>query len=949
MIPPLLGLVLLPVLLVVPGAVILRTLFPDGRPPGTDSAERVFLAVLSSGLLTGLLGFLLAELGWFSVWLIAALELILVAGLWRWHTGEWNLGPRSWLGLGRFIAASVRPLGARLLRFRTEIVLLCGLLVLAAALFARPAEMVRGALDSGAYVNAGVSLGRTGSILIRDRLMRELNNDLPGGNSELREVLQEYNRDRFTLRYGRMPGFYVLDKQDAAIVPQHYSFFPVWIAIGYQLFGLWGALYATSFLALLAVAAIYFFTRRIFTPSVALLALALIILCPVQIWFARYPVSETPSQLLAFVFFYAFANFLMGLSRLRSLERPAADTLISAAGAEAARLGTAVRLFGVISGVALGELTLTRPDFPFYLVAAGVYLLIWRLTRTWRSEHWWFVVPLGLLLGVWFVHFLFFSYPYTLDLYHNKLQDWRRDWQKLLALLYVGGLVLFALDRLHDRLRPVASALGGWLTRRRNWWLGALCVGVMLYLIWQYGVAPWVQSARLIAAAPKAGHIPFTFESYIGAPVDPQVGANLVRVGWYLSPLGIILGGLGLLRALWKRLSLASGAFFITLAVVSVIFSDETYTVPTYIYSERRYLTVLIPALLIFVAYFLAWVGEKWRPRLPARVGGWTAYAALLIFFVYTSRVIIPHVEEGGAVAQMENLVSRFPNPAKTVLLFSNERDEPYLIATPLQMIWGFTAFSLNQSFGRDLHSDIVQGMIQRWKTQGYAVYAIMGANGGKLNMPDLTVQPIANPQWTWSVPELEQLRPQKPSNIAQSILPFGIYDIVSRTQTTPPTWPFSLDIGTMDYAYTVGGFYNQEQDPGDATPWRWTHGSVTTGGATGPAALLRLPWAGTAGQSARMILRLRAGPKERTSPADVQVFVAAPATGDPVGTAVGTARVLPGAAFQDFAFPIPPQSGADVLIRLEVPPWSTRPPSMANDPRVLGVQLDSAQIAAAP
>jgi hypothetical protein len=297
----------------------------------------------------------------------------------------------------------------------------------------------------------------------------------------------------------------------------------------------------------------------------------------------------------------------------------------------------------------------------------------------------------------------------------------------------------------------------------------------------------------------------------------------------------------------------------------------------------------------------------------------------------------------------MEALARRFPNPAKTVLLFSNERDEPYLIATPLQMIWGFTAFSLNQSFGRDLHSDIVQGMIQRWQKQGYSVYAIMGANGGKLNMPDLTVQPIADPQWTWNVPELEQLTTQKPSNTFPSTLPFGVYDIVSRTLAPPPSWPFSLDIGTMDYAYTVGGFYSQEQDPGAPTPWRWTHGSAGAAGSRGPAALLRLPWAGTAGQSARLTLRLRAGPAARTSAADVQVFVADPATGTAIGSAVGTARVMPGAPFQDFAFPIPLQTGRDVLIRLEVPPWSNRPPSMANDPRVLGVQVDSAKIEAAP
>lgn len=929
-------------LIILPGAALLRALFPDGGPPGSDSAERVFLAIISSVMLSGLLGFVLAEFGWFSVWAIAALNLLIIAGLWRWSGREWRGGPGAWIGLPQFVAASVRPLGARLGRFRAEIVILCVLLGVGAVLFSRPAEMVRGGLDSGAYINAGVALGRTGAIIIRDRLMRELNNDLPGGGSEVREVIQEYNRDRYALKYQRMPGFYVLDKQDAAIVPQHYSFYPVWIAIFYQLFGLWGALYATPFLALLAVAAVFFFTRRIFAPSVALLAVALLIVCPAQIWFARYPVSEVPTQLFAFVFFFAFAGFMGGLKRLRGLEAAAAADEMpgSDAATEARRTAVGTRLFGVLAGVALGELALTRPDFPFYLAVVPVYLVLWRLTRTWRKEHWWFVTPLAGLLGVWTVHFFFFSFPYTEDLYHNKIIDTRRAEERLLPLLYLGALALLALDRLHDRLMPLMMTLHGWLARRRAWWLAALCLVVGAYVVWQYTVAPWQQSAALIAGNPAGGHIPFSWESYTGAKVDSDIGANLVRVGWYLSPLGIVLGTLGLLRALWKRLSAASGPFFATLAVVTLIFSDETYTDPTYIYSIRRFLPVLIPALLIFAAYFLAWVGERWRPRLPARLGGWAAYGALLVFFLYTGRVIIPHVEEQGGVAQMEALARRFPNPAKTVLLFSNERDEPYVVATPLQLIWGITSFALNKPFGRDLHSDVVQGFVQRWQRQGYTVYAVLGANGGKLDMPDLALQPAPDPAWAWDVPELPPLRDQKPLNVSRAYLPFGIYEIVSRTQTTPPAWPFTLDMGGLDYAYTVGGFYTQDQDAPGAPYWRWTH----------DAALLRLPWAGAAGQGGRLTLRLRAGPagpEGRPTPAEVRVLLAGP-NGEP-GAVLGEARVLPGAPFMDFAFPVPAQTGRDVLLRLESSTWSPAETGNSDDRRALGVQLDSLRLEQAP
>src|SRR5206468_6095805 len=124
------------------------------------------------------------------------------------------------------------------------------------------------------------------------------------------ELTVGLNPDRYTLERLRMPGFYVYDKKASLVVPQFYMLYPVWIGLMYDLFGIWGALYATPLLMLLAVMAVYFFARRALSGGASLLALALLVLCPITIWFARYPVSEVIMCLLAFGAFFAFMRMI---------------------------------------------------------------------------------------------------------------------------------------------------------------------------------------------------------------------------------------------------------------------------------------------------------------------------------------------------------------------------------------------------------------------------------------------------------------------------------------------------------------------------------------------------------------------------------------------------------------------------------------------------------------
>lgn len=971
----LVGLTLLVFLLYAPGAVLLNGLGRrSSRHVFAGVDEWLFTAVLVSFLLTGLTGFVLAEVGMFKAWLIVVLVALSSLAL-ALTVGESGLKPRALLSLLRpqrsFPQREADRRTARLLRIG---LLVC--IVAAVGLFSRPAEMLRGALDSGVYINAGVSLGRTGSIFQRDILMRQLNND----TGEVNELLQPLSRDRYALSNLRMAGFYVLDKKAALVMPQHYSLYPTWIALMYTLFGVWGALYANSLLALLGVLAVYFFARRAFNPAAALLGLALLIVCPVTIWFARYPVSEELEGLLAFAGCLSFLRMFQLSKPVASAENPTGATGVPAVPPLSIADGRATWacFWGLLAGVSLGQLALARPDFIFFVAPLPLYFLYWRLTRRWQPAYTWLLGALAAVLAVYLVHLSIYGFAYTLDLYHNTILDLRRLWGPLLLALYVGVLALIALDRLYPRLAPLWRRLEALAVRYRWAWAGALILALTAYAIWHYAIDPWRPNIRFDSAGnPIPQQVQTTLESYIGAPVDQGSRYNLLRVGWYLSPLGMLLGIAGFMRWIWNRLSAATALFLGMFLILSFAFLEETYTDPHYIYTMRRYVPVILPALILGIAWSCQWCWSRLRPRLVGRVVAGVAALGLGVFFLYTSHTIIPHVEEGGAVAEFTSLAKVFKNPDKSVVLFSNNRDEPYVVSTPLQFIFGVESFVLWRDYP-NLNNAVVEGVVKRWQSQGYDVYVMMGANGGKLYFPDMAMTAVGS--WQYLVPEFEQQYYQKPTNIYNAFLPWGIYKfeptgqapaggapqgvpsatVQAQVQATASaatpmptllpgvvqiasTLPFSLTVGKMDYPWLVAGFNTQESDDGGKTYWRWT----------GSQAILRVPMPTQAGgktyDSAAITLRLRpesvqAGKApSRTQPLTVTVTLD--------DTQIGKFLVQPGAGFTDYTVQAPPgtpkkeRDPNTALLHIYAPTWSGGSTAPGGDTRALGVQIDGVEV----
>ncbi len=436
------------------------------------------------------------------------------------------------------------------------------------------------------------------------------------------------------------------------------------------------------------------------------------------------------------------------------------------------------------------------------------------------------------------------------------------------------------------------------------------------------------------------------------APINPKYLiplASMVRVGWYLSPLGIILGVVG--YALWWRRGLHTGSWlFLAVALVGTLFFlRQTYGTADqhYIYILRRFVPIAYPAFSLGVGYALvAMAGQGrgrafWsRLRLALAVG---CSLLLVSFYLVTNRPIIAHSEYAGALAQLETLASRF-TPGRDILLmrggapiYAEARDVPDLIATPLRFIYGLDAFAV-KSTQPGKYADDLAAAVRRMGDQGHEVYMLLSASGGSFALPGFTLQPVG--EFMFDLPEFEQLVDQKPRNVARLTLPFTIYRLEPITTDLVATTP--LPITPTSFAAQVVGFYRPEPRA-DGSSYAWSNGD----------AILRLPWpSGIGPQELRIEL---AGGRRPAHLGSAQVCLRAlpedalwPATsGVPRDLRCFTLEAEP-TSYRLRLDPalLPPLPSGTLLLYLSSEAWvPATEDSRQNDRRTLGVQFSSLEL----
>lgn len=780
------------------------------------------------------------------------------------------------------------------------------------------------------------------------------------------------------------------DLDRGLVTPQFFHLYPAWIALLASLLGLRGGLLATSLLGLLGVVSAGMLGRRLGGAWVGLLGALFLALNGAQVWFSRYSTSEAAAQCLSLAALYGFAAFQQTAAGEAGAPRGAGARQAFAgllAGLAAGQLALArVDFFPIVVPLLayLAYLALTRRwRGPVWALALGlgamlaqalahillfarayffdlIYARLQDQSALAAALAWPFLTP-GLREQ-------FLNIPRSASL----RAPYRLPLEIGLVALALAAFVLLRRDGRPQR----------WLERQivrwQAWLLRLGAAAVLLLGVYGYLVRPQILNEGTLAALPgcllPGNSAPdcLALQGYVGAPIAPAehpnalayaIGAlpswlrgrpvaaraatelvpgregdsekagiaqaNLARLGWYLSPLGMLLGIAG--AALWwRRLSRASWLFLLASLASTFFFVRLSYGTSdlTYIYILRRYIPLAYPALSLCAAYAIVQIAQ-WRRRLP---GFGAAVATVLVlaqlaFFVATNRQLYAHVEYAGALDQLAAIAGQF-KPGDVLLFRGEGRDTPDLVTTPLKYAFGLDTFAI-RSPDPGRYAAQLADYVRRWQAQGRQVYLVLGANGG-VELPGLRPVPVGPA--ALRLPEFQQLRDQKPSVPLEFAFRFLVYRLEAAGEPAPTPQPIAPD----DFAAQVRGFYHPEQIDGATVAW------------TDGDAVVRMAWP-------------RAG-----APLDVTLLLAPGATRP---ASLGPARACVSyAGAPDFALPTRPFSGetcfdlapgmrgyryrADLagqaapptgtlLLRIAAPTWVPAEADPAqHDQRKLGVQF---------
>jgi len=397
---------------------------------------------------------------------------------------------------------------------------------------------------------------------------------------------------------------------------------------------------------------------------------------------------------------------------------------------------------------------------------------------------------------------LVLSWPYTWEVYRGLISWVRvlfvRYWWGLPIVLGLGGFAYLGWIRLAEGRSRVVAAMK---------WVGSLLVAALsayAYFVW-----------------PKNGETVMAQYWYGSTTIPIQNHLNLVRLGWYLSPLGVWLGILGICWIISRE------DFSQTWVVLGVGLSFSLFYLynimnnPYHIYAMRRYVPVVLPFFAVGMAYFIGSLGtlrSRWRSA------SWAA-AFLVVILIgwigYNDRSVWNMVEFQGVQIQLETLAAELePN---SVLLFD---DTPVVgvgstIGTPLQYVFGFTAFDLQEEY-LDLAS--LTQAVGAWQADGRTVYWVEGPDP-YLGIPEDLESEAHLGTWI-SYPRLEGSYDRFPEARLTSNVPLEFHRFNATIDSEPCRIPLTVDVGTLDMHVIVDGLYAKELLGGRSV--RWTDGEAT-------------------------------------------------------------------------------------------------------------------------
>jgi hypothetical protein len=492
------------------------------------------------------------------------------------------------------------------------------------ALFTPPYEYVLGNWDPSTYVNSGARLARSGSIAYRDPVLAAL----PSSDRSL-----FYFTHLIDQRYEG--GIAIGDHEGAVVSPHFYHIYTVWIALFNSLGNLRFSLWVNVIFGLLALAAFALATRELAGKKTALLAALFMVFSAAEIWSIRFPTAEIVAQ------FFLWAG-LFCLFRYQCEDRGS---------------------WAILSGVCFAQAFLSI--FTAVIILPLIILIFfWRNWDRWRRSDLFFLIPLAAGLVHLYTQNVTVCRPYV----DRQLEVLRSH--GLNPFLLVSASVAFILALVTARVfwRSAARRMGELF--QRDGFRIALCLLLLCLFVFGYWLRPMLDSEA-----------------------DAR---NLKELGWFVYPLsggccyfplGLCLALAGALVFVREGFDQRRGSFFIIAAFTLVLFTYKKMIFPSYFWAIRRYIPIVFPSCIFFMAYALGRLGSgsRWRA-----VAGGAVTLALLTSMLrgYTSRAL--PTDYAGTIAFLDRLAKPLDRGGLYVCEGSG-------IASPLDYAYGLDALQLSE------------------------------------------------------------------------------------------------------------------------------------------------------------------------------------------------------------------------------------------------------------
>lgn len=489
-----------------------------------DNAERYVLMVAVSTATTALVTLLLAELGYLKLWILVPLIAFISAGYWAF--GRWRrarLYPRR------------KP---QVLQY----VILVFLLALSAGLFMQPGEWMTGS-DPGVYYLTGSQVGQTGSIIIKDTRLEQL-------DQETHAVVTRGQRV--------FPAFGTTVAGSGEIRPTFFHVLPAMMGLFIKIFGARGAFYVNSFFAVLAVLMLYLVGRRLAGTFGGLAAALLACFASLEIYFARIPVSEMIEQFFAVGVLLTLVLYFRHRNRIHAL----------------------------MLGLFLAGTVVSRVEgllfFAAVLVAFGVRMLAGRFESKdrWMLNAAFAAAVLGLLYDRVFIKEYFFG----------RVNDAFDQFAAFKWIYTHMDIVFFAIGVI-----AVIAVLANlrWFTdllARLGKWVSSVALR---------GEAPRVNVWRALAALLSLALMAFLYLRFALHRTFTGDWANFARFTWMLGGAFLFIAVVGLSVMLYRSRPEISGYLF-SVAVIGTLLFFMMRTSNGYVpWSLRRHIANVMPLLFL--------------------------------------------------------------------------------------------------------------------------------------------------------------------------------------------------------------------------------------------------------------------------------------------------------------------------------------------------------------